>query len=51
MCREIGKALDGLIDSGFVRPLVGARFPLEQAAAALELLDARKATGKIVLEP
>jgi NADPH:quinone reductase len=50
MCREIGRALDDLSERGFVRPLVGARFPLERAADALELLDARGATGKVVLE-
>jgi NADPH2:quinone reductase len=50
MCREIGRALDNLIERGFVRPLVGARFPLEQAVDALRLLDERSATGKIVLE-
>jgi NADPH:quinone reductase len=50
LCRDIGRALDGLIDRGFVRPPIGARFPLDQAADALKLLDARKATGKIVLE-
>lgn len=48
--REIGEAIDGLIEGGFVRPVVGARFPLEQAADALELLDSRGATGKVVLE-
>ena len=48
---EIGEALDGLIASGHVRPLVGARFPLEQAADALRLIDGRGATGKVVLEP
>jgi NADPH:quinone reductase len=49
--REIGTALDGLIAAGAVRPVVGARFPLDQAADALHLLDSRRATGKIVLEP
>jgi hypothetical protein len=29
---------------------VGARFPLDQAADALELIDGRGATGKVVLE-
>jgi NADPH2:quinone reductase len=48
--REIGDAIDGLIREGFVRPVVGARFPLEQAADALELIDGRGATGKIVLD-
>jgi NADPH2:quinone reductase len=48
--REIGEALSKLVDDGFVRPIVGARFPLEQAADALELLDGRGAIGKVVLE-
>jgi NADPH2:quinone reductase len=47
---EIGKAIEGLIESGHVRPVVGARFPLEKAADALELIDSRGATGKVVLE-
>jgi NADPH2:quinone reductase len=50
LCREIGEALDGLIERGFVRPLIGARFPLERATEALKLLEKREATGKIVLE-
>jgi NADPH2:quinone reductase len=44
-------ALDALIEAGHVRPLVGARFPLEEAPAALKLIDSRGATGKVVLEP
>ena len=47
---EIGKAIDELIAGGSVRPIVGARFPLEQAADALELIDGRGATGKVVLD-
>jgi NADPH2:quinone reductase len=47
---EIGAAVTGLIDAGGVRPIVGARFPLEQAGKALELLDERRAVGKVVLE-
>ena len=47
---EIGSAIDELIAGGFVRPIVGARFPLEQAADALELIDGRGATGKVVLD-
>jgi NADPH2:quinone reductase len=39
-----------LVDEGFVRPIVGARFPLERANEALQLIDGRGATGKIVLE-
>jgi NADPH2:quinone reductase len=45
-----GRALDELIAGGSVAPVVGARFALEQAAEALELLDGRGATGKVVLE-
>ncbi|MGH9229856.1 MAG: NADPH:quinone oxidoreductase family protein [Acidimicrobiales bacterium] len=48
--REIGSALDALIDAGHVRPIVGAHFPLEQAGKALELLDERAALGKVVLD-
>ena len=50
VCREIGGAIAELVDGGFVRPIVGARFPLERTAEALKLLDERAATGKIVLE-
>jgi NADPH:quinone reductase len=46
---EIAKALAGLADKGFVEPVVGQVFPLEQAAQALRELDSRKATGKVVL--
>ena len=35
---------------GSCAPIVGARFPLERAAEALELIDARGATGKVVLD-
>ena len=48
--REIGEAVARLIDQGFIRPVVGARFPLERAADALELLESRRATGKVVLD-
>ena len=48
--QEIGEALNRLVDAGFVRPIVGARFPLERAAEALELIDSRGATGKVVLD-
>jgi NADPH:quinone reductase len=48
--REIGEEINRLVDEGYVRPIVGARFPLEAAADALELIDGRGATGKIVLE-
>jgi len=49
VCREIGAALEAMIERGFVRPVVGARLPLERAAEALALLDGRGAIGKVVL--
>jgi NADPH:quinone reductase len=48
--REIGAVVNGMVDGGFVRPIVGERFPLERAADALKALDERRATGKIVLD-
>src|SRR3954470_23644682 len=48
--REIGVEIDALVSSGHVRPLIGARFPLERGAEALELIDSRGATGKVVLD-
>jgi NADPH2:quinone reductase len=48
--REIGAEINRLVEAGFVRPLVGARFGLEQAADALKLIDERGATGKVVLD-
>ncbi|HLM45173.1 MAG TPA: NADPH:quinone oxidoreductase family protein [Myxococcaceae bacterium] len=46
---EIAKGLASLSDKGFVEPVVGQVFALEQAAQALRELDSRKATGKVVL--
>ncbi|HEY7952745.1 MAG TPA: NADPH:quinone oxidoreductase family protein [Solirubrobacteraceae bacterium] len=48
--REIGAALHDMIEAGFVRPIVGQRFPLERASEALQLLDQRQAIGKVVLD-
>ena len=48
---ETATALEVLIASGHVAPVVGARFGLDQAADALKLIDGRGATGKVVLEP
>ena len=50
LCTEIGAALADLVAAGFIRPHIGARFPLEQAVDAVKLLEARTATGKVVLE-
>ena len=48
--REIGEGVLALAETGFVAPIVGARYPLEQAAEALTLIDERGALGKVVLE-
>ena len=48
--REVGAAINAMVDDGVVRPPVGARFPLERASEALELIDSRGATGKVVLD-
>jgi len=40
-----------LWEAGAVRPIVGAEFPLEQAAAAHRLIEDRRSTGKVVLVP
>lgn len=50
LAREIGERVNAMVTDGFVRPLVGARFGLEQAADALRLIDGRGATGKVVVE-
>jgi NADPH2:quinone reductase len=47
--RSIGAEIAALMEAGFVRPIVGARFELEDAAEALKLIDGRGATGKVVL--
>jgi NADPH2:quinone reductase len=46
---EIGNEIEKLIADGHVRPVVGAKFPLERAADALKLIDERGASGKVVL--
>jgi NADPH2:quinone reductase len=48
---EIGAQVDRLARDGFIKPIVGARFPLERTADALNLIDGRGALGKVVLEP
>jgi NADPH:quinone reductase len=48
--REIGTAIGRLIEQGSVRPVVGAHFPLDRAADALNVIDRREATGKVVLD-
>jgi NADPH2:quinone reductase len=48
--REIGSVVNRMVDEGFIRPVVGERFPLGEAAEALRTLDERRATGKVVLD-
>jgi NADPH2:quinone reductase len=40
-----------LWESGAVRPIVGAEYPLEEAAEAHRLIESRQSTGKVVLVP
>jgi NADPH:quinone reductase len=46
---QIGSEIEKLIQAGYVKPIVGATFPLDRAAEALKLIDGRGATGKVVL--
>src|SRR5205814_2106309 len=43
--RKLADELDGMIRSGHVRPIVGNRFPLEQAGEAMRLIEERGALG------
>ncbi|RDI96692.1 NADPH:quinone oxidoreductase family protein [Meiothermus sp. QL-1] len=43
--------LTPLISSGQIRPVVGERFRLEEAARAFEFMLSRRNTGKVILEP
>jgi NADPH:quinone reductase len=47
--RAIGKAIGEMIDEGFVRPIIGACFALDDAPDAFRIIDERRAVGKIVL--
>jgi NADPH2:quinone reductase len=48
--RDIGVQVHRLADTGVVRPIVGARFALKDAAEAMRLVEGRGALGKVVLE-
>ncbi len=37
--------------SGALKPIVGARYPLDEAAHALLSLESRATTGKVILSP
>jgi NADPH:quinone reductase len=47
--RAIGEAIGRMVDEGFVRPIVGAFLPLQDAPEALRTIDERRAVGKVVL--
>lgn len=50
LCREIQDALDPMIEQGVVNPIIGARYPLKEAVAAVKSLETREAVGKVVLD-
>ncbi len=47
--RAIGEAIEGMVDGGFIRPIIGACLPLEEAPDAFRTIDERRAVGKVVL--
>lgn len=47
--REHRAAVRRLIDTGVIRPLIGARFPLARAVEAFQALAGRQVPGKIVV--
>jgi NADPH2:quinone reductase len=48
--RQIGAAIAEMMAAGIVKPLIGQRFALADAAQALHTLDERRAVGKVVLD-
>jgi NADPH2:quinone reductase len=50
LTRRLAAELDAMVSAGVVRPIVGARFPLEQAGEAMRLIEGRGALGKVVLD-
>jgi NADPH:quinone reductase len=48
--RAIGEAVAKMIDEGFIRPIVGACVPLDEAVGAFRDIDQRRALGKLVLD-
>jgi NADPH:quinone reductase len=51
LVQEAIRELVPLWEAGALRPVVGATFPLEQAADAHRLIEERKSVGKVVLVP
>lgn len=48
--RRVKDAVQALADAGRLHPLVGERFALEDAAAAMRALEGRTAVGKVVVD-
>jgi NADPH2:quinone reductase len=48
---EVFDALFRLYERGAIRPVIGARYPLDRVADALEALGSRRTHGKVVLVP
>jgi NADPH2:quinone reductase len=48
--RMVNEAVQALADEGRIKPLIGARVPLEQGAEALRIMERREAIGKIVVD-
>jgi NADPH:quinone reductase len=48
---EVFAALFDLYARGAIRPVIGARYPLDRVAEALEALGSRRTHGKVVLVP
>jgi NADPH:quinone reductase len=49
MPQRVGRALAEMWAAGRLHPIVGASYPLEQAADALREIESRRAIGKVVL--
>lgn len=50
LTEDLGRVLE-LLDHGVLQPVIAARYPLAEIAAALTLAESRTVTGKIVILP
>ena len=48
--REVGEDLERMVREGFVKPIVGKTYAIDEVPSALRDLDERRAVGKLVLE-
>jgi NADPH2:quinone reductase len=48
--RRVNEAVQALAYEGRIKPLIGARVPLEQGAEALRIMERREAIGKIAVD-